>query len=302
MAVNEAPPAARVCAKLLAALKPGGVCGEVLAAFDHAVNLATDLGMVAVLAKDRALAPYSIQIAIPPSPKGEAPFPLADWGRGSPIRLDSSGLYAGTGGPLVSLAGAEPVDLSIYSRLAASEKNVPMPGAKPIIDWLLRHGDTAGLAALLTNGEDNPYTALIRPRLPALTEAVRQQDAAKAAEAAAQMAGCGPGLTPSSDDLLSGYMAALHALAATGHMAAVLPMTTRMAERAAEKTNRISGAFLLHSGNGQAGEDVLTLLEALFLGAHGLDGAIARVGAYGSTSGADILTGIALAIFSYRRE
>jgi hypothetical protein len=302
MAAQAASGAARVCAGLLAALKPGGVHGEVLAAFDHAVNLSTELGLVSVLTQERALLPCSIQLPKRQAITGEAPFPLADWERGSPIRLDALGLYAGGGGRLVSLAGASPVDLSIYNRLTAGGNPLPMPGAEPVIDWLLRHGDAAGLAPLVTNGTDNPYTALIRPRLPALLAAVREKDAARAAEAAAQMAGCGPGLTPSSDDLLAGYMAALHALAACGHMAAVLPMTARMAQRAANKTNRISGAFLLHSGNGQASEDVLALLEALFLGTDGLNEAIARVGAYGSTSGADILTGIALAIFSYRRE
>lgn len=302
MAVSQALFAARVCAGLRPALEPGGVQGEVLAAFEHAVNLTTELGIISVLTAERALMPGSIQLAKSQPTQGEAPFPFADWERGSPIRLDSAGLYAGTGRLLVSLAGAKPVDLSIYKRLAAPYKTLPMPGAQPIIDWLSRQGDAAGLAPLVTNGAENPYTALIRPRLPALFAAVKERDATKAAEAAASIAGCGPGLTPSSDDLIAGYMAALHALAAAGHMAAVLPMTICMAERAAKKTNRISGAFLLHSGNGQAGEDVLALLEALFLGADGLDGAIARVGAYGSTSGADILTGIALAIFSYRRE
>lgn len=298
MSAKEAPSAARICANLLSALNTGGVHGEVLAAFTNAVNLTTERGLISILAPDRALSPYSIQI---PHMQGAVPFPSTDWERGSPIRLESSGLYTGAGKLLIPLAGARPVDLSIRS-LAATDGAQAPPDEKPIVDWLVRHGDTAGLAALLTGGEDNPYAALIRPRLPALSAAVKSRDAAKAAAAAAHMAGCGPGLTPSSDDLLCGYMAALHAMAACGQIAPVLRMTSRMAARAAQGTNRISGAFLLHSGNGEASEDVLALLAALFFGADGLTEAIARVGAYGSTSGADILTGIALAIISYRRE
>lgn len=298
MHTGEAPSAARICANLLSALNTGGVHGEVLAAFTNAVNLTTERGLISVLASDRALGPYSIQV---PQIQGAVPFPFTDWERGSPIRLDASGLYTGAGKLLIPLAGAKPVDLSIRGLAASGGAKAP-PSEKPIVDWLVRHGDAAGLAVLLTGGGDNPYAALIRPRLPALVAAVENRDAANAAEAAAHMAGCGPGLTPSSDDLLCGYMAALHAMAACGQIAPVLAITSRMAEYAAKRTNRISGAFLLHSGNGEVSEDVLALLEALFFGADGLDEAIARVGAYGSTSGADILTGIALAIISYRRE
>ncbi|MDO4572198.1 MAG: DUF2877 domain-containing protein, partial [Clostridia bacterium] len=183
------------------------------------------------------------------------------------------------------------------------------PSAEPVISWLIDNAGEDGLSPLATGRGDNPWTALVRPRLPELFRTVAAGDAERAAAAAARIAGCGPGLTPSSDDLLCGYMAALHALTAAepggDGEAARLRLTRRMAESAAGKTNRISGTFLLESGDGYASDDVLRLLEALFSGAGtaALEAAAARVGGFGSTSGADMLTGMALAIIqhSYRR-
>ena len=78
------------------------------------------------------------------------------------------------------------------------------------------------------------------------------------------------------------------------------PVTTSLS-RAAQRTNRISGAFLLHSGEGYVSEDVLRLLALLCSGADGqrVRDAAARVAAFGSTSGSDILTGIVLAIIHH---
>ena len=145
------------------------------------------------------------------------------------------------------------------------------------------------------------YAAFLRPRLPQLFAAVAAGEAAQAGEAAAAIAGCGVGLTPSSDDLLTGYMAMLHALSAIGVLGDVVPMTRAIASRAAQRTNRISGAFLLHSGEGYVSEDVLRLLALLCSGADGqrVRDAAARVAAFGSTSGSDILTGIVLAIIHH---
>ena len=73
---------------------------------------------------------------------------------------------------------------------------------------------------------------------------------------------------------------------------------SRAASAAAGKTNRISGTFLSQVGNGQISEDVLYLLKLLFSrsDAERIREAALRVASFGSTSGTDTLTGIALAI------
>lgn len=291
-----APRAGRICARLYAVLCAGELRGHVLAAFSHAISVGTDEGLISLLAGGRTLAPDAIQL------EAEIPSPQRGWERGASLWLDVDGAYVGAGKPLFSLLGAEMVDLCVYRRLQAMGRPPRPLSAAPVIDWLSRHRDAAGLSVLITRQGDNPYAALIGPRLPALLEAVAGGDAARAAEAAAAIAGCGPGLTPSSDDLLAGYMAMLHALAAGGYGSEMLTMTHGIAAGAAKRTNRIAGAFLLQCGDGYVSEDVLALLDALLwdAGGDGLKNALDRVGAIGSTSGADMLTGIALAIISFR--
>ena len=71
-----------------------------------------------------------------------------------------------------------------------------------------------------------------------------------------------------------------------------------MAQAAAEKTNRISGTFLLHSGMALANTAICDLDRSIFtfMDQAAANRAIARVLAIGSTSGADMLTGMALAL------
>ena len=162
-------------------------------------------------------------------------------------------------------------------------------------------GESDGLSALVTRLKSNVYADFLRPRLPRLFAAVAAGEAAEAGEAAAAIAGCGIGLTPSSDDLLTGYMAMLHAMSAVGVLGNIAPVAREIAGRAAQKTNRISGAFLLQSGEGYVSEDVLHLLRLLYSDSDALQikQAATRVAAFGSTSGSDMLTGIVLAIIHH---
>jgi hypothetical protein len=120
----------------------------------------------------------------------------------------------------------------------------------------------------------------------------------EAAQAAADCAGCGMGLTPSSDDLLSGYFTTLHLRFRAKHLFDAKAAITRMAQAAAEKTNQISATFLLHSGEALANTAVCDLFRSIFtfMDIAAAKRAIDRVLTIGSTSGADMLTGIVLAL------
>lgn len=286
----SAPGALRICRSLREALNAAPLSGEVHSVFAHAVNIETARGLVSLLSKGRAPLPHSIVLDT------QIPFPALGWERGLPLTLNRQGLFAQSGRVLALLEHAVATELSVHRRLQQSSIR---PSAKPVLAWLAENGDENGLSPLVTGQKGNPYTALISSRLPALFEAVAENDVPRTAEAASRIAGCGMGLTPSSDDLLCGFMTTLHAYCAAGFGKispdALLCMTRSMAQSAAEKTTRISAAFLLQSGNGFASDDVLTLFERLFSGADVRE-AVATVGSFGSTSGADMLTGIALAI------
>lgn len=275
--------------------------GEVLSAFSHAVNLDTPAGLVSVLTRARCLQPMGCVV----EPAGS--FPPGAFAPGMRARLTGRELRIGDAE--IALAGATPTDLSVRGALCPDgaaaavepQKHRPTLRPAPLLTVLASGRGEDGLSALVTRCKSNVYADFLAPRLPRLFAAVAAGDAAEAGEAAARIAGCGVGLTPSSDDLLTGYMAMLHALSAIGVFGDVVPLTRAMAVRAAQKTNRISGAFLLQSGVGYVSEDVLRLLQLLCSDsdAQQIERAAARVAAFGSTSGSDMLTGIVLAIIHH---
>lgn len=275
--------------------------GEVLSAFSHAVNLDTPAGLVSVLTRARCLQPMGCVAETADS------FPPGAFAPGMRARLTGRELRIGDAE--IALAGATPTDLSVRGALCPDgaaaavepQKHRPPLRPAPLLTVLASGRGEDGLSALVTRCKSNVYADFLAPRLPRLFAAVAAGDAAEAGEAAARIAGCGVGLTPSSDDLLTGYMAMLHALSAIGVFGDVVPLTRAMAARAAQKTNRISGAFLLQSGAGYVSEDVLRLLQLLCSDsdAQQIERAAARVAAFGSTSGSDMLTGIVLAIIHH---
>ena len=127
---------------------------------------------------------------------------------------------------------------------------------------------------------------------------VSAEDWDKAAQAAADCASCGMGLTPSSDDLLSGYFLTLHLLYRAANQPEASAHIGAMAQAAAKKTNRISATFLLQSGQALANSALLALFETAFSAQDDqtIRSDIRRVGEIGSTSGIDMLTGIMLAL------
>ena len=275
--------------------------GEVLSAFSHAVNLDTPAGLVSVLTRARCLQPMGCVV----EPAGS--FEQGAFAPGMRVRLTGRAIRIGDAE--IVLAGATPTDLSVRGALCPDgaaaavepQKHRPTLRPAPLLTVLASGRGEDGLSALVTRCKSNVYADFLATRLPRLFAAVAAGDAAEAGEAAARIAGCGVGLTPSSDDLLTGYMAMLHALSAIGVLGEIAPITHAIAARAAQKTNRISGAFLLQSGAGYVSEDVLRLLQLLCSDsdAQQIERAAARVAAFGSTSGSDMLTGIVLAIIHH---
>ena len=290
--------AMRICQALSAGLDDAPLAGRVHSVFANAVNIETTQGLVSLLTRGRSLLPFSVVLDT------RSPFPSLGWEGGLPLILDKRGIFVSDGTPLVLLQGARPTELKVCRRLQQTQC---LPSAAPLVRWLTEHADENGLSPLVTRQGSNPYVQLIETRLPALYAAVASENSDAAAQAAERMAGCGVGLTPSSDDLLCGYMTLLHALSACGfgmEPSVLLPLTKTMAQHAAKKTTAISAAFLLQSGNGYASDDLLTLLALLFGGADeaALHSAADRVGSFGSTSGADILTGATLALLQFSRD
>ena len=271
-----------ISAQLLALLPQHPAEATVHSVFHTSANLLYQGQLVTLLDDTRPLYPCAVRLG------GSIPSVAA----GEPALLSREP---------IELHRAAVTSLSLFSPLLPLQ--LPHPAAPQALrEIILSNGKPEGFAPLFTILEDDPsplpdnlYVRYAAERIPALFAALRQKDAAAAAEAAYSIAGCGIGLTPSADDFLCGVMASVLASAiARGEQNEWLPLTAAMAERAAPRTNLISAAFLRQAAAGQLSSDVLTLIRTLYSSVLSLrlPSAAMNVIAFGETSGTDILTGI----------
>lgn len=284
--------ATAVCKRLLDLSMSHPRSGTVHSVFDHAVNLEFGFrGLIGLIAQEKALTPYAVSV------RTNAPFSQTG------VRTDMAA-YLGEGMltiPVakieIELARAAQVDLCVDAIEIRHRKAAQTLEA--LITQALKSADAeTSLAPLATGGAGNIYTRFLAPKLEQLLCAVSMGAEEEAVLAAAGCAGCGMGLTPSSDDLLSGYFTTLHLLFRAGNRPEGKAFISKMAQAAAEKTNRISGTFLLHSGSALANTAICDLDRSIFtfMDQAAANRAIGRVLAIGSTSGADMLTGIWFAL------
>ncbi len=269
------------------------VTATVHSVFDHAVNLAFEnrTGLVGLIAGEKTLTPYAVSVQTPCS------FTELGFRAGMEAAVQAETIELPEAGLSIDCSAAEPIDLGIGS--------LPMRPPVKVQETLFALRETllladaeVCLAPLVTGGAGNVYTKFLAPRLEELVQAVTAGDAERAANAAANAAGCGMGLTPSSDDLLTGYFAGLYTIFRTEGKGERISLVSAMAQRAAEKTNRISATFLLQSGEGLVNYDLLLLIQSIVTGADSttIQQAAQRVLSIGSTSGGDMLTGLSLAL------
>ncbi|WP_170134352.1 DUF2877 domain-containing protein [Murinocardiopsis flavida] len=112
--------------------------------------------------------------------------------------------------------------------------------------------------------------------------------AAAAHRAAAGLVGAGPGLTPSGDDLLSGFLLAARHFGPPERLTALTAAATLRAETS---TTTLSAALLRHAARGDGTPQTTGVLDAL--SGHGpLRPALSALRALGHTSGDDLALGI----------
>jgi len=147
--------------------------------------------------------------------------------------------------------------------------------------------EKGGLRFLIEGETDDVYVRFLRPRIEQFRQTAIRGSDAELYQAVQRMAGCGMGLTPSSDDFLCGYISAQ-------------PQNDRqrgrnalMVEAACEKTNEISAALLRYAKDDLYSADILELYKDLHSGdSRMIEAALKRVSSFGSSSGCDFLTGM----------
>jgi hypothetical protein len=252
------------------------------ARFERSLILASpaDGALLSVVRHDLADGPFTARLA-PGGPadlralEGDAPDGAPDGegdGEGDDRRVDVDAHRAATWRPERVGPGDAAPDGEVARRIRQLDAAARRAGA-----------GAAGIHAVASLHE-----------LEGLSTALAARDPSDAAEIAGRLAGLGPGLTPSGDDLLSGILA----FAAWAEEAAILPSTAEIRaavrDAAAPRTTRFAAQMLGAAARGHVFEPLARLLRTLLRrDASGLPD-IAPLLAVGETSGGDMLTGVIL--------
>lgn len=132
----------------------------------------------------------------------------------------------------------------------------------------------------------NIWCEFLAPRFKALEKLIKNGDTCGIYHYGKNVAGCGPGLTPASDDFISGLISAVYALKGDRRL------SDSLAQGTAPHTNTISREMLTNSAMGFFSENYIDFVNSFMLGEqHETSPKVAKLAEHGSTSGIDTLTG-----------
>ncbi len=170
----------------------------------------------------------------------------------------------------------------------------------------LKQGNPLGLLPIVSNFEEtfgeqlnaipqNRYSQFAWPRINKLILAVKQGEPIEITSASRGIAGFGPGLTPSSDDMLIGLMISFIYAAhyydwEKGKAEAINEAILKGAEG---RTNQLSYEMMSYAAQGEVIKNIHQLMNSIYFNTEqSLYKSALEVMNYGETSGADLLTGI----------
>jgi len=236
--------------------------------------------LVTLVRNDVPMTAASIALELDPG------FDFAARGVCAGDRVESDGVtlvLEGASGPLqVDLRGA-----ALYDGLAPEPLHpVDASLLELLADDARRHRTVAGRGTALAVAA----AAECDRWLERLSLSVHESDVAAAELAARSLVGLGPGLTPSGDDALCGFMLGRRL---SGGAGIADEAVRRVAADAAGLTTDVSSVQLALASRGRFGESLLDVAEALAGGfTPQLRAAVARCLSQGATSGADGLLGL----------
>lgn len=176
-------------------------------------------------------------------------------------------------------------------------------------DTLTRTAGSAGLVIALQGRRpagafDAALAARAKQTVPRLLDAARSNDIDAALNAATQLAGAGPGLTPSGDDFLAGFLVGARHVAQTKIQFAFLDRLGRALSSQSDNSGDIAGAYLIHAAAGRAARPMSKLAILVSQGGRASDIKAATITALhvGHSSGADGTFGLLCGLAAWRPE
>lgn len=290
-----------------------GTLGTVHSVFQRVVNVQTGSGrFVSFATADVPPAPGMVVTDLPPA-VGWPGFGLAP---GFPVTGNrrEARLSGGEATVCIALERAAVVAPMIDGPVPIVPDAVPA-----MVEAAARHGRRSGAGGFAESGFGpllpfaarlvaspatppplaDPFCAAAYAHLSDLVRAVRSGDTAAVGRAARGLIGLGPGLTPSGDDALAGFMVALALTAKTlGFLDFVLEkVNPAIVEGLPGRTTELSGDFLRHAALGHGSAPVEGVAGAILAGdEQGLAAAVDSLCGVGATSGVDQLWGVLVGI------
>ncbi|MDR7495260.1 MAG: DUF2877 domain-containing protein [Armatimonadota bacterium] len=277
----------------LTGLLEGAAQGTVLAVFERGAYVDLAGHILALTSAAAGRGPLTVVLS--------DPVAIAPVGVGDPVRLEDRVLWVGP--HAVAVAGADGWDPALPQPSAPSPAGSAR-ALEQVAEELRGSASPDSLVGLLDLAarpvREGPWQWAAADRLAPIRGGLEVigrflagfasvEDVTRAV--ASGVAGRGPGLTPSGDDLLTGVM---HAITVWPHIAAPADGVRArevLAAAALGRTTRISAAYLQAAAEGLAAEPWHGLVRSLDRSASAVKAAVRRILAVGHTSGADALTG-----------
>ena len=276
--------------------------GTIHSVFKKVVNIAFDETILALLSDELPRMPNSVRLhslvinrLLPNLEPGMDVCIGNDTLDISPCKFSFhlSGTSAWEPRPDVTAYNWDRKTVALHIRLLAQslEKKHYQEGLAPLVKPLL----------LQQSLYATPLSKMAMPHLRMLVQAALYQDNIDIEKATRGLAGLGPGLTPSGDDVLGGFaavMSLLSSLISIDHISRS-NVSSIISAVAKPRTTKLSGVLLEHAARGEIGEQVGSFLLSLTLPIDEFETvqkAADRVLAFGASSGGDTLLGILLGL------
>lgn len=270
-------PALAIARPVQPLLQSPGVAGQVLAAFDRSCYVESREGrIIAVLSEPLGRGAFALTVRATPSFRHVPP--------GHPVEVRDEHLQVGD--LRIHLTPAAVWDPALPTLAAPADRG--MRAVRMFLRWA---APEEGLARVLNLEHESPLLTQARQGLGLLREALQEGDVASLTAAASRLAGLGPGLTPSGDDLLAGVLLACHLWPDRAGPLGTRAVGQIVLETARVRTGRVSQAYLEAASAGHAPDRWHDFVRRLPGDPHQAVDAAARILETGETSGADMLAG-----------
>jgi len=278
--------------------------GEVHSLFERTFNILIDGNLVGIARSDISMSPVDVVTDIPP----HVSMQTLGIERGMEIFINDDRLRVG------DVLEISLSDAKLWRSPTFVERPLPREAILKNLERAKRiavkKSDWRGLGQLLAHIRKisggglpmvrglNEVAAVALPHIVSLLQAAKSGDDNGISTAAKKLIGLGPGLTPSADDMLMGFISALWwASRSTGENIDCTDRIIRAITSHAGATSLLSQQLLRHASRGEVNEHLHELLRSLLSEADpDIDLLVARLIRIGETSGIDMTLGLLLGL------